>query len=87
MLIKNHIKSIDEFGQTNTIIMDDYFFIDKNLFEVEDMLCNTYTDFKFDEELIHVIIEKSELLKEEMYDLWISTLRYFRGRPRRYTKT
>lgn len=32
ILIKNHIKSIDEFGQTNTIIMDDYFFIDKNLF-------------------------------------------------------
>lgn len=47
MLIKNHIKSIDEFGQTNTIIMDDYFFIDKNLFEVEEMLCNSFTEFKF----------------------------------------
>ncbi len=38
--MKNHIKSIDEFAQTNTIIMDDYFFIDKNLFTVQSMITN-----------------------------------------------
>ena len=60
ILIKNHIKSIDEFGQTNTIIMDDYFFIDKNLFQVESMIYNPDSEFtQFDQELIHAIIEKS----------------------------
>lgn len=63
ILIKNHIRSIDEFAQTNTIIMDDYFFIDKNLFEVEDMLYSSSKEFNFDNEVIYSIIEKSELMK------------------------
>lgn len=58
--MKNHIKSIDEFGQTNTIIMDDYFFIDKNLFQVQSMITNpTSLLTHLDQELVYAIIEKS----------------------------
>lgn len=79
---RNSIKSLDELAQTDTLIMDDYFFLD-NTFDMEGF------EYVVGEQeaplqlgLLVRVIEESALLKEHMLGHTIPINRYFRlNRP------
>lgn len=76
---KNAIKSLDELAQTDTLIMDDYFFLDKT-FSTEDLQYIVNDDAPLSNHLntILKVIEESPLLKEHMLGHTIPINKYFR---------
>lgn len=76
---KNSIKSLDELAQTDTLIMDDYFFLDKT-FSTEDLHYIVNDDAPLSNHLNMVlkVIEESPLLKEHMLGHTIPINKYFR---------
>jgi hypothetical protein len=76
---KNSIKSLDELAQTDTLIMNDYFFLDKT-FNTDDFrfIVNSEAPLHENLNLILKVMEESPLLKEHMLGHTIPINKYFR---------
>jgi hypothetical protein len=80
MLMKNRVKSIDELAQTNTLIMDDYFFLELP-FDSDRFQYAINRDALLNEEhlsLILKVIDESPMLKEHMLGHTRPITKYFR---------
>lgn len=76
---KNSLKSLDELAQTDTLIMDDYFFLDKT-FNPEDFHYVLSDDAPLAHQLplILRLIDESPLLREHMLGHTVPISKYFR---------
>jgi hypothetical protein len=76
---KNSIKSLDELAQTDTLIMDDYFFIDKT-FDPDrfHFIANAEAPLHRNLNLVLKVVEESPLLKEHMLGHTGPIGKYFR---------
>ena len=79
LTFRNSIKSLDELAQTDTLIMDDYFFIDKS-FDPDQFHFTTNPEAPLQRNLnlILKVIEESPLLKEHMLGHTGPIGKYFR---------
>lgn len=65
LTFKNSLKSLDELAQTDTLIMDDYFFLDKPQFNLENFhfVINEEAALHNNLNLILKVMDESPLLK------------------------
>jgi hypothetical protein len=79
VIMKNRIKSIDELAQTDTLIMDDYFFLERP-FNTEDFqyIVNQDAPLSLNINQIVKVMDESALLKEHMLGHTMPVIKYFR---------
>lgn len=61
--IKNYIHSIDEFGEVDTLVMEDYFFMDNSFPESFEYTLNEEVFTQADLPLVLKVIDSSKLLR------------------------
>ena len=77
--MNNFVKSIDEFGVANTLLMDEFTFVGKDILKVRKFKVNEDSGYShFTEERILMIIEKSKKIHSKFPKQWLSLMNYYR---------
>ena len=69
--MRNCIKSGDEFGIADTLVMDEFNFVKENTLKVKDILINKENGIiDFEKETIYLLAHESKEFKKKFYPKW-----------------